>query len=69
MKKTIGIEGMGCGGCVRKVKTVLEGLEGVDCAEVSLDDKNAVVTLSRDLSDEVLKSAVESKGFEVTGIQ
>lgn len=68
MTKTIDIEGMGCAMCVKKVKTVLEGLEGVENAEVSLEENHAVVTLSGAVSDDALKSAVESKGFTVCGI-
>lgn len=65
MTKTIDIEGMGCGGCVKKVKTVLEELAGVESADVSLENNNAVVTLKEDVADDVLKAAVESKGFIV----
>lgn len=68
MTKTINIEGMGCMNCVKKVKTVLEGLAGVESAEVSLDNNNAVVTLNAEVADDVLKAAVESKGFTVQGI-
>ena len=65
MTKTIDIEGMGCQGCIKKVKTVLEELAGVESVDVSLENNNAVVTLKEDVADDVLKSAVESKGFIV----
>lgn len=68
MTKTIDIEGMGCAMCVKKVKGVLECLAGVESAEVSLENNNAVVSLSADVADDILKSAVESKGFTVRGI-
>ncbi len=68
MTKTIGIEGMGCMGCVNKVNNVLSELDGVDSVNVSLDEKKAVVEITGSVTDEVLKAAVESKGFEVTGI-
>lgn len=68
MAKTIEIEGMGCEMCVKKVKTALEKLEGVERAEVSLEDNNAVVSLRADVADADLKAAVESKGFTVRGI-
>lgn len=66
MTKTIDIEGMGCGMCVKKVTAVLEALEGVESVEVSLENNNAVVTGS--VQDDALKAAVESKGFSVKGI-
>ena len=40
---TLNIEGMTCGGCVKSVTSILEGVNGVDKAEVSLENKNAVV--------------------------
>lgn len=66
MTRTIDIEGMGCGMCVKKVTAVLEALEGVESVEVSLENNNAVVTGSA--ADDALKAAVESKGFSVKGI-
>lgn len=68
MTKTIDIEGMGCGGCVRKVNEVLSAIEGVESVEVSLDNNNAVVTHNGNVTDDALKAAVESKGFIVHGI-
>lgn len=68
MTKTINIEGMACGGCSSRVKAALEALDGVVSAEASHETKKAVVTLNADVADEVLKKAVEDKGFEVTGI-
>lgn len=69
MTKTINIEGMACGGCSSRVKAALEALDGVVSAEASHETKKAVVTLSADVADEVLKKAVEDKGFDVTGIE
>lgn len=46
----------------------LNKLDGV-AAEVSLSDKNAVVNLEKEVSEEVLKQAVEDAGYQVTGIQ
>lgn len=34
---TLNIEGMTCGGCVKSVTSILEGVNGVDKAEVSLE--------------------------------
>lgn len=68
MKKTISIEGMMCEHCVKHVTDALNKLDGV-AAEVSLSDKNAVVNLEKEVSEEVLKQAVEDAGYQVTGIQ
>ena len=69
MEKTITIEGMMCGHCEATVKKALEALEGVQSADVSHDKGTAVVTLEKDVADDVLWKAVEDKDFKVTGIQ
>ena len=69
MTKTIYITGMMCGHCEATVKKALEALSGVDAAEVSHEAGTAVVTLSADISDEVLTKAVTDKDYEVTDIK
>lgn len=65
MEKTIKIEGMMCPHCEARVKTCLEQLPQVDHAEVSHQKGTAIVTLNAELSDEILKSTVESQGYTV----
>ena len=67
MVKTMKIKGMMCPHCEATVKKTLEGIEGVESAEVSHTAGTAVVT--GNVSDEVLKSAVTAQGYEVTGIE
>ena len=69
MKKTLKIEGMMCGHCEMHTKKALEALDGVTKAEVSHKTGTAVVTLGKEVSDEVLKKAVADQGYEVTDIQ
>ena len=68
MTKTMKIEGMMCGHCEATVKKTLEAIEGVESANVSHENGTAVVTLSADVSDNTLKSAVEAKDYKVTSI-
>ena len=68
MKKTMKIEGMMCGHCEAAVKKALEALDGVEMAEVSHESGTAIVTLSADISDEVLTKAVEDKDYKVLSI-
>ena len=68
MTKTMKIEGMMCGHCEASVKKALEAVEGVASAEVSHKDGTAVVTLSGNVGDEVLKKAVEDKDYKVISI-
>lgn len=69
MKKTMMIEGMMCGHCEARVKKCLETLDGVESAEVSHEKGTAVVTLSAEVADEVLKKAVEEQDYVVKEIQ
>ncbi len=69
MSKTMKIEGMMCGHCEARVKKCLEALPGVKEAVVSHEAGTAVVTLNSEVSDEVLKQAVEAQDYTVTEIQ
>ena len=65
-KATLNIFGMTCGGCVRSVSSVLNALDGVVKADVSLDKKCAVVDYdAAKLNVDQLKHAVEEVGYEV----
>ena len=69
MTKTMKIEGMMCGHCEAAVKKALEAVAGVEAAEVSHEAGTAVVTLTAEVADDVLKNAVEAKDYKVTDIQ
>ena len=69
MKKELTIKGMMCGHCEATVKKALEALPGVESALVSHEKGEAVVALSKEVSDETLKQAVEEKDYEVTGVK
>ena len=69
MKKTMKIEGMMCGHCEARVKKALEALAEVDTADVSHEAGTAVVTLNAEVSEDVLKKAVEDQEYKVTEIQ
>lgn len=65
MTTTLKINGMMCPHCEATVKTALESIDGVTSAEVSHESGTAVVTLSKEVSDDVLKKAVVDKGYTV----
>ncbi len=69
MEKTMKIEGMMCKHCEARVKKVLEKLAEVDSAVVSHVEGTAVVTLNAEVSDDVLKKAVEDQDYEVISIE
>ncbi len=65
MEKIIKVEGMMCQHCEAHVKKALEALEAVESAVVSHEKKTVVLTLRGDVSDEVLKKAIEAEGYTV----
>lgn len=69
MEKTLKIEGMMCGHCEAHVKKALEGLDAVTQAQVSHESGTAVVTLSGEISEDVLRQTVADQGYKVTDIQ
>lgn len=64
-KTTLKIEGMMCEGCVGKVRTALEGLDGASSVAVDLKKGTATV-IHEGLSDEELISAVVDAGFRAS---
>ena len=65
MTKTMNIKGMMCGHCEAAVKKALEALPEVASAEVSHEKGTAVVTLEKEIADDVLKKTIEDKDYEV----
>lgn len=62
--KVIKIEGMQCEGCRGRIQKLLNALPGVE-AEVSLENKEAVVNIPDDLQDKVLTDKITGAGFTV----
>ena len=69
MKKTMIIEGMMCMHCTGRVEKALAALEGVEAVEMSLEGKSATLTLSKEVSDQVLTDTVTEAGYEVVSVQ
>ena len=66
MKKiSLKIEGMHCEGCSNRLTRVLENLDGVTSANVSLENKKADIEYNEDtLNIEEIKEAISDAGFE-----
>ena len=67
-KKVMNIEGMSCVHCEARVRKALENVDGVSEAIVSHESKTAIVTLTAEVPDEVLKKAVEDEDYQVLSI-
>ena len=63
MKKVLLVDGMMCAHCQSHVQKALAAVDGVEEATVDLDSKQATVSLSRDVPDQVLMDAVTEAGY------
>ena len=66
MKETnLKIEGMHCAGCSTRLEKVLNNLEGVETAKVSLEEKKATIKYDETkISLENIKETIEDDGFK-----
>ena len=66
MKETkLKIEGMHCTGCSTRLEKVLNNLEGVETAKVSLEEKKATIKYDETkINIENIKEAIEDAGFK-----
>lgn len=69
MTKKMVIEGMMCGHCSGRVKKVLEALPQVEEAVVSHEDGTAIVTLTEEIADDVLRKTVEDQDYKVISVE
>lgn len=67
MEKVMMIDGMMCPHCTGRVNQLLNAIDGVS-AVVSLEDKNAKITLSKDVADETLIKTVTDAGYTVVSL-
>ncbi|MGD2217837.1 MAG: heavy metal-associated domain-containing protein [Gemmatimonadales bacterium] len=63
---TLNVTGMSCDGCVNSVKSALSQLEGVHGADVSLDDKKAILEVEETVDATDLVGAVETAGYQAS---
>lgn len=66
MKKTLIIEGMMCNHCRMHAEKALAAVDGVLEVVVTLEDKTAKLTLSKEVDDAILIKAVTDAGYEAT---
>lgn len=69
MRRIMDVRGMTCHKCVAHVKMALEGLDGVEKADVNLQSQSAEVTHNGTVTDEDLKNIVENAGYDVMEIK
>lgn len=63
LHRTIDVDGMTCEKCIYRVVRALEKVDGVTIAAASLEKQSALVGLKADVSDDVLRDAINKAGY------
>ena len=66
--RTIDVDGMTCEKCIFKVVRALEKVDGVTIAAASLEKQSAQVGLKEDISDDILREAINKAGYKAGAI-
>lgn len=69
MKKIIEIEGMQCNHCKMSIEKALKEIEAVETVLVNLEEKKAILTLTKEVEDSEFIKVIEQTGFIVTKIE
>ena len=65
LKTELKIEGMMCQHCVKHVHNALSKMDGVTDVEISLENKNAVVTSTKEISQDDFAKVIDDAGYEL----
>ena len=66
--RTIDVDGMTCEKCIYKVVRALEKIDGVTIAAASLEKQSALVGLKENISDDILKDAINKAGYKAGAV-
>ncbi|MBR4152740.1 MAG: heavy-metal-associated domain-containing protein [Selenomonadaceae bacterium] len=66
--RTIDVDGMTCEKCIYKVVRALEKVDGVTIAAASLEKQSAQVGLKENISDEILREAINKAGYKAGAV-
>lgn len=69
MTKTLKIEGMMCGHCEAHVTKALMAIDGVTDVKASHETNTAVVTMEKEIPEEILKKTVEDCDYTYLGME
>ncbi len=68
MKKEIKIEGMHCAHCTARVEDALGAIDSVKKVKTDLKKGLAKIECEADISEAVIKEAIEALGFDVVSV-
>ena len=60
---------MMCEHCEARVKKTLEAIDGIESAVPDHNADTAVITLSKDVPEDVIKAAIEAQDYTFVGIE
>ena len=66
--RTIDVDGMTCEKCIFKIVRALEKIDGVTIAAASLEKQAAQVGLKEEISDDVLREAINKAGYKAGAV-
>lgn len=69
MTKELFIEGMSCGHCIAHVEEALKDIDGIESVHVNLEDKKAIIQLTHDIDNKILKEAIDEAGYELVNVE
>ena len=69
MEKKVLISGMKCEGCANRVKNAVKSIKGVKKIDVNLENKYAIITYKKELSNDEITTIINNLGFKVEGIE
>ena len=66
-KKVVSIKGMTCINCKIRVEAMLDSIEGAS-ADVNLRKDEAILSMTREVSDDEIRDAMKGGEYEIVGI-
>ncbi len=67
-KIIIKIDGMSCSHCAKKVSDSLSSIKDISKVKVDVQEKQATITVIKDIEDKLLKETIENLGYKVIEI-
>lgn len=64
----IEVTGMMCPNCEKHVKKALEAIDGITEVTANHEENMVIITMSKEVSEDVIKSAIEEEGYNYLGI-
>lgn len=66
--KTVIVDGMTCDHCKGWVEKAVNAIDGASC-KVNLNKREAIVSMEKEISDEVIRAAIKNAGYRVVEIR